>query len=436
MAQRHQLEAGSWQSVFRRLEELVLANSGEDEFQEIFRILIAKLYLETFEPSSTLNAGAPDETVTRVKGVLSKADRTWPQTLIEGIEPKLSPDHLQVCVEVIDGLSLRETSFEVMDALFEYLISKSAKGAKGQYFTPRHVAEAMVRIVHPRVHEMVCDPACGSSGFLIHALQFAGDRLDSAAFTNYCKSKVWGFDIDQRAIQVANALMVIAGDGSSNIYRLNSLLTPNAGFELFEKNIVGATGVVSIEDVARSRIKNWRGFDCIITNPPFAGEVREPALLESYKLARAGKRNERDVLFIERSIRLLRPGGRLAIVVPNNKVSGSQFSYAREWLTRNARVVGVLSLGRDTFKPHTSQKAEVIFAVKREKPLALGHNPDENILFMTSERDGKDSKGKVISRVGKSIADTLWDRADHDLDDAVAAFREFVSEEGIEWGDR
>lgn len=432
MSQRHRLEPGSWQSIFRRLEELVLANSGEDEFQEVFKLLIAKLYQETFEPDTALLANTALATVARVEDLLGRADRRWPQALADGVTPKLAPDHLQVCVQAVDRLSLSDTSLEVMDGVFEYLISRSAKGSKGQYFTPRHVVEAITRIVAPTTHELVADPACGSSGFLVHAMQHATEGMDATARAEYSKNNIWGFDIDQRAIQVAKALMVIAGDGSSNLYRLNSLLTPRAGQDLFEQNRIDGSGVVTVEDVARATRKGWRGFDCIVTNPPFAGEVRESALLSSYELARAGKRNERDVLFIERCVQLLRPGGRLAIVLPHNKVGGSQFAYVREWLARHMRIVGVLSLGRNTFQPHTSQKAEVIFATKRPKVLPPEQIVTEKILFLSSERDGKDSKGNAVPRPG--ALGSLWDRADHDLEQAVQAFQKFVQEEQIQWG--
>lgn len=437
MAHRHRLEPGNWQSVFLRLEELVLANSGEDEFQEVFKLLVAKLYQESFEPDTPLRTANSASTVSRVEEILGRANRKWPQILTDGVASKLSPDHLNVCVDALDDLSLRDTSFEVMDALFEYLIGRSAKGAKGQYFTPRHVVEAIVRMVAPSQGETVCDPACGSSGFLVHAMQFAAQDLTAAERSQYREQNIWGFDIDQRAVQVARALMLIAGDGDSNLYRLNSLLTPSAGQDSLVQDRIGDSGVVTIEDLTRAAMKGWKGFDCIVTNPPFAGEVREPELLSSYELARpVGKRNERDVLFIERCVQLLRPGGRLGIVLPHNKVGASQFGFVREWFARHMRIVAVLSLGRNTFQPHTSQKAEVVFAIKREKPVGLDRIADERVLLLTSERDGKDTKGNVVQRTDAPASSDLWSRADHDLGEAVEAFTRFLREDQIEWGQR
>jgi type I restriction enzyme M protein len=173
----------------------------------------------------------------------------------------------------------------------------------------------------------------------------------------------------------------------------------------------------------RTRVGRFRGFDVIVTNPPFAGEVRERDLLATYELAQG--RTERDILFLERCVELLKPGGRLAIVLPHNKYAGTQWSRAREWLLRRMRVVAVLGLGRHTFQPHTAQKASVLFAQKRPRVVSAPPR-DEEILFMISEREGKDSRGRILVREGASRTSPLWERADHDLADCVAIFDDFA----------
>jgi type I restriction enzyme M protein len=382
VAKRHTIVAGEWESVFGRLQELVLANSGEDDFQEIFKLVVAELYAEL--EGEELSAETVD-------GLIAAACDRWPGILPEGSRSLLADEHLRVCVEALAGHRLLDAGLEVMDNAFEFLVSRTAKGSKGQYFTPRHVIEACVRIVKPRAGETVADPACGSGGFLVHALLHGGtaDRL-------------WGFDFDQRAVEVSHALMLLAGDGRSHIARANSLLPGSIPGEL----------------------------DVILTNPPFAGEVQEPELLAAYELARPGGRTERDILFLERCVELLRPGGRLAIVLPHNKFAGGQWSAAREWLLRRMRVVGVLGLGRHTFQPHTGQKASVLFAQKRVEP--LGAPPaGERVLFMVSEREGKDARGRVLTRPGAEAGAPMWDRVDHDLEACVARFDAFAREDGL-----
>src|SRR5207244_4131658 len=106
-------------------------------------------------------------------------------------------------------------------------------------------------------------------------------------------------------------------------------------------------GLPAIEDVVTARSRRFKGFDVILTNPPFAGEVRESGLLAGYAVARKSRKMERDVLFLERCVQLLRPGGRLAIVLPHNKLGSRGWSYLREWVVRNMEIIGVLGLGRN-----------------------------------------------------------------------------------------
>jgi type I restriction enzyme M protein len=436
MPKRHRSAVGSWQALFGRLEELVLANSGEDEFQEVFKLLLAKIVSETRPDGQHLFRvwDSPGETARQIDNLLATAAARWKGIMIEAPTSRLSPEHLVICVEALQSFSIRNSTLEALDGLFEYLISKSSKGAKGQYFTPRHVVEACVRIADPSPDELVLDPACGSSGFLIHTFRRVVEENPDLNPRRYAEGQLWGCDIDHRAIQVAKALMLIAGDGHTNLLRLNSLLTSTMEADLFNStNDEGERNHLSVEDFVRARLRNFKGFDLILTNPPFAGEVRERALLNCYSLAKSPGRNERDILFLERCIRLLRPGGRFAIVLPHNKLGGRQWGYAREWLLRHVRLVAVLGLGRHTFLPHTHQKADVLFGKKRERPVKVAPR-DERILFLVSERDGKDSKGEVVERPGALPEAPLWVRADHDLEAAVEAFKGFIRANDIAWG--
>ena len=426
MAKRHSNRVGNLESLFLRLKELVLANSGEDEFEEVFKLLIAKLWDERtqggtrFTPKQT-----PEETLSEIDGLLREAERAWTGILEPGSTPALTPEHLQVCVDALSSHTISGNSFEVMDALFEFLVATGSKGAKGQYFTPRYVIELCVRMLNPQKEETVLDPACGSGGFLIHALNHVrgASGLKSAALRDYSSTKLWGFDIDSRATRVAKALMVLAGDGHANIFRLNSLAHAEAT-DLFQvQRNSSETPFLTIEDVCRSRLRRHKGFDVILTNPPFAGEVREPELLRHYDLAMKKQRVERDVLFVERCVDLLCPGGRMAIVVPHNKVGADSFEYVRKWLLRKCRVLAVVGLPRNTFLPHTHQKASVLFLKKRKGGSAS--QGDEEVFFAVSEKDAKNSKGELLLRPNCQKAESLWERVDHDFDEIVAQFHAF-----------
>jgi type I restriction enzyme M protein len=373
------------------------------------------------------------DTFAQVSALLREANKAWPGVLV-ATEPALTPEHLAVCVGVLARHRISDNDLEVLDSFFEFLVSKSAKGAKGQYFTPRYVVELCIRMLKPAVDETVLDPACGSAGFLIHTLNYvkrSGALRTDADVRKYCDSKIWGFDLDARALRVGRALMVLAGDGSANLIRLNSLLRPDA-VGLFAATENGDSSSLTIEDVCRSRLRRHKGFDVILTNPPFAGEVREKHLLESYTFGRGQNRIERDLLFLERCVQLLRPGGRMAIVLPHNKYAANAFAEERKWLFSKTRVLGVVGLGRHTFLPHTHQKASVLFVQKLQSECEA--KDDYEIFFAISERDGKNSKGQPVMRTDRSEEDA-WDRIDHDFDDIVTAFHKFCDASGVKFKD-
>ncbi|WP_205525406.1 HsdM family class I SAM-dependent methyltransferase [Pyxidicoccus trucidator] len=412
-----------------RLEELVLANSGEDEFEEIFKLVIAKLCAE--RASMAVRFGkhrSPEQTATAINTLLGDAERIWPGVLGEEIHSRLSPEHLAVCVEALEPHQLSSEGFEVMDSLFEFLISRQAKGAKGQYFTPRHVIELCVRMLKPQLGETILDPACGSGGFLIHALNYIRSSANPSAreLADYCKKCIWGVDIDAQAIRVAKALMIISGGSNSNILRANSLLksrlNPQLLPGLFDES---PASQLSIEEIIHKVFTKNKGFDVVLTNPPFAGEVREKELLSTYSLAHGRDRIERDVLFIERCLQFLRPGGRMAIVLPHNKFGAESYSYVREHVAAHARITAVIGLGRNTFLPHTHQKASILVLQKNQ--LGSQSSKAANIFFAISERDGKDSKGQYILKGHES--NSLWNKVDHDFDEVVSAFDTFCVRE-------
>jgi type I restriction enzyme M protein len=177
--------------------------------------------------------------------------------------------------------------------------------------------------------------------------------------------------------------MLIAGDGRSHVYRLNSLdprewvrIEEGMGAILALKSVSlirsrkPTPGVIS-EPEAWEHLANF-SFDVLLTNPPFAGEIRDQGILSHYELARKGRgpyarpeaKVERDVLFIERCLQLLKPGGRTAIVLPQGKFNNATLTYIREWILRRACLLAVVGLHPNTFKPHTGTKTSILFLQK------------------------------------------------------------------------
>ena len=162
--------------------------------------------------------------------------------------------------------------------------------------------------------------------------------------------------------------MYVGGVKGAHIHKVNSLLKSNVRASLFEKGLskISAT----IEDILRIEKKKDL-FDVIITNPPFAGEIIEPDILESYEISSGKTRIERDVLFAERCIHLLKPGGRMAIILPDNIFGSKENEALRRWIYKTCRVVGVVGIPRNAFMPHTAVKTSILFLQKKRAETKL-----------------------------------------------------------------
>ena len=424
MAKRHTIEIQQWDSVFRRLDELCHANSISDSFWPVLKLSIS-LVMGVPDEASKGNSFELVRSIRDVNKVLEYIDKNWPGTIPE--KPKhfeMSESLFESCMHELKQIDFQNANLEFMDSLFERLMQRSNKGEKGQFFTPRHVVEACVRVAQTKSTHQVADIACGSGAFLTKSIQ-----LQDNVEVNFPDTNVWGFDIDLKAMAVAKLSLIALGRNPDQIIFADSLVKNGT------KNLGANANRISIEGIMLQMLPTFEGFDFILTNPPFAGEFTDQEALEAYKLYRPGRKNERDVLFIERSVDLLKPGGVLAIVVPTNKLGGAQFEFVREFILKSMRVFGVLSLPRETFTPHTAQKTEIIFAVKRDQPL-VSVDVTEEIVFVISEKPGKDKRGNFIFREGQSLNGNAWDSLDHDLQDAmpvlVAAKDKALAEMGFE----
>jgi len=388
----------NFKKIIEDLEELVLADSGADEFNEIFKLIFAKIWdeKEALEnrKDKIVQFGKsldPDITYDRINALFKNASEEWPGVFEAGENIKLRKDHLQVCIGPIEGVRLMGSNLRIMDDAFEYLLPTEAKKKKGQFFTPRHVVEMCVRMLNPTRKEYVMDPSCGSGGFLLHAMDWCYPADDNEKRElrkhKYAGKYLWGIDFEQRAAKTSRALMLIAGDGHTNIFGPDvSSLDPQTWYKTgsgqalmhgLRQAKLTSTPIPENETL-KDDDKAWEYFDAlkfdvILANPPFAGEMKDRKMLAHYELAknalkRAGDdkqpKEERDVLFIERIIKMLKHGGRAAIVLPQGKFNNSSLAFIREWILKKARLLAVVGLHPNTFKPHTGTKTSVLFVQK------------------------------------------------------------------------
>lgn len=159
------------------MEDEALASAGVDSFEEIFKLIFAKLYDELIcerDPSAYLkfrNSGETDfELKEKIQGIFDDAKKKWEGIFTDESKILLSPSHLAVCVATLQDIKLFNNNLDVVDDAFEYLMSKAQKGEKWQYFTPRYVIDMCVKMMNPSVNDKIIDTACGSSGFTVHSI--------------------------------------------------------------------------------------------------------------------------------------------------------------------------------------------------------------------------------------------------------------------------
>lgn len=448
LSQINKLVTQKWtlKKIIQDLENLVLANADVDAFEEVFKLIYAKLYDEAqakrrknHTVEFRIYGDSDSHIYDRINGLFDEATKKWPGVFLAGDRIDLLPDALRTCVSFMQDIKLFNSNLQVIDDAFEYLTVKIAKGDKGQYFTPRYIIDMCVKMLNPRDGEYVIDTAAGSCGFTVHTMFHVwGGELTSDGPTkdqaDYAAEYVYGLDFDARSIKVARALNLIAGDGRTNVYRVNTLAPHTWDDEArvaLKKRLRDLGNRTANTDNAE-RMRDFE-FDVVMTNPPFAGDVSDSRILHLYELAKqtrsidldklgegeareqyadspfrfafqeSGKwaeRQSRDILFVERNLQFLKPGGRMAIVLPQGRFNNVSNARLRSYIAQHARILAVVGLHGNTFKPNTGTKTSVLFLQKwNEDAGSPTYNPphdDYPVFFATSERGGKDNSGDYI----------------------------------------
>lgn len=416
----------SLKDIILDMEDEVLANAGVDVFEEVFKLVFIKLFDElegARDKSKNLefrNYGESDsELKQKIENIFNKAKKRWEGVFGNDEKIKLSPSHLSVCISSLESVKLFNSNLEVIDDAFEYLVNKSAKSEKGQYFTPRYVIDMCVKMLNPKKHESMIDPASGSCGFPIHTCFYVWKQIykekgieASHLFTaedkipeckDYVRENIFGIDFDEKSVRVSKMLNLIAGDGHSNVLYLNSIDYDN--WDEWIKN----EDWIDIYNDGWKKLKKFRTkkdengsfeFDILMANPPFAGDIKESRILARYELSKnendkVQNKVGRDILFIERNLNMLKSGGRMAIVLPQGRFNNSSDKRIRNFINERARILAVIGLHGNVFKPHTGTKTSVLLLQKWDDKLCPKVE-DYNIFFATMSKPGKDNSGDKI----------------------------------------
>lgn len=318
--------------------------------------------------------------------------------------------------------SFLEATVDAKGMAYEAIVSNTLKQERGQFFTPRNIIKLMVEMLDPSVNDIILDPACGSGGFLVATLDHVRNKIAQDFYPGetgvllkdrhneplviertkeYAKEKIYGIDFDDDLKKAARMNMVMAGDGHGNIYNFNSLEFPRGN---------------EIDVLKFKEVDLFGKVDIVFTNPPFGAKIPidDPEILEKFELGYKWIRDEEsrwkqtgvkqssqppEILFIERCYQFLKPGGKMAIVLPDGILGNPDAEYIRYWILENCKVIASIDLPIEAFLPQVGVQASLLFLQKKteeEKLLQKVKNSDYCVFMAIAEKVGKDRRGNEI----------------------------------------
>tara|TARA_B100000035_G_scaffold312499_1_gene324078 strand:+ start:77 stop:1987 length:1911 start_codon:yes stop_codon:yes gene_type:complete len=439
--------------VIIETEELVLANSGFDSFDEIFKLLYAKFFDESealLDPENYVlkfrkhQSKDVDKTKENIDLLFNQAKNKWSGVFSKSDIIRLRADHLSVCVSELESWRLLGANLKVIDEAFEYLIPAVAKSKKGQYFTPRNLIEMCVKILDPKKNEIIVDTACGSGGFLVHTMDHVNqvNNFNNRQKQDYSSRSIYGFDFDEKLSKIAQAMMLISGDGKSHIYKLNSLDLKDEEWTNVIKDLDSNNLLQEQKDyqgnLDNKKYGRYLNFDVLFANPPFSGTIKERKIISEYFLGKKKnkvlKKISRDILFIERNLNAVKPGGRIAMVLPQGIFNNKTLKHIRDYIINSARILGVISVNSNMFQPHTGTKVSIVFLKKWQKNNS-DKSEDYNIFFSSSFKCGKLSSGDYLYKKNNQ-GELIYDQnqkliIDDDFEEIINDFNKFLKKEKI-----
>ena len=275
---------------------------------------------------------------------------------------------------------------DVRGDTYEYLLSKiSQSGLNGQFRTPRHIIRMMVELMDPKADDVICDPACGTSGFLVSAGEYLKERRKEEIFFNrqkkdhYMNHMFFGYDMDRTMLRIGAMNMMTHGIDNPFIEYRDSLSDQNP-------------------DKGR--------YSLILANPPFKGSLDADTV--STDLLKVCKTKKTELLFLALFLRMLRIGGRCACIVPDGVLFGSSAAHKaiRQELVDGNRLEAVISMPSGVFKPYAGVSTAVLIFTK------TGHGGTDNVWFYDMTADGF------------SLDDKRSPEAENDIPDIVARFHD------------
>lgn len=414
-------------AIFEECHNYIYANEGllkDKIFHEIVKLLVMKLHDEQNNAERGLQFGItsgeyrnvlanrPSDFEPRIGKLFDTVRREY-GSFFSDDTLKLKPLTLAYVVGRLQYISLTETPGDVKGEAFQAFVYRHQRGDRGEFFTPYPIVRLAVEMIAPKPNETVIDPACGSGGFLIQTIAYVCRQYPGIDRSAYVQERIRGIEFNPDVALSAMIRLVLEGGTGTEIICANALLE-NEQFN--------------------------NAFDVVLTNPPFGskGKIEDQRILKSYVLARRWNRSSHDewevtrnvlagqspeILFIEKSLKLLRPGGRMAIVLPDGLLQNISNSHIRFWIRSQAKVLGVVSIPQEAFVPYGTGIKTSLLLLQKLPATA------DRVFMARIQKIGYDVKGQPVYKRdgnGKLIRTPAGlPITDDDIDDIVLLYRQF-----------
>lgn len=328
-----------------------------------------------------------------IKNLHADKDSAYSKYMDDAIFKLPTPLLLDKVVTSLDDvyeLMKNSSDADVRGDVYEYLLNKIAQsGLNGQFRTPRHIIKMMVAMMQPKPDDVICDPACGTSGFLVSAGEYLKDNYKEEIFFNkqkkdhYMNSMFYGYDMDRTMLRIGAMNMMTHGIDSPFIEYRDSLSDQNADRDKYS---------------------------LILANPPFKGSLDYDIV--SADLLKMCKTKKTELLFLALFLRMLKIGGRCACIVPDGVLFGSSTAHKaiRKEIIENNRLEAVISVPSGVFKPYAGVSTAILVFTK------TGHGGTDKVWFYDMKADGF------------SLDDKRTPVADNDIPDIIERFHNLDKE--------
>lgn len=416
--------------AFKRCHNHIAGNQGlnkQQAFWELLKIIFCKIHDEIHNTGESASFYAsrselhgpsgPVKVKKRIDSLFDNVKDEFSSIFKTREDIELHPKVLAYIVSQLQFYTLLESEIDVKGRAYEEIVGSNLRGDRGEFFTPRNICQMAVFMLNPQEGQLVLDPACGTGGFLITAMNHVissikrseeqkwgefSKRAGKAAtsrITSFAKKKIVGIDFNPDLVKASKMNMVMNNDGEGGLFSANTL-NPQITWpeDLRKRKLIGKV-------------------DVLFTNPPFGSRipVSDPGILEQYNLGhiwtyeaetdrwimseRLQRSQPPEILFIERCVQFLKPGtGRLAIVLPDGVLGSPGLGYVREWILRNTRILASIDHHPDTFQPFVSVQTSLLVLQRKTQEqinleTAAGKISDYEVFMAIANHIGHDKRG-------------------------------------------